>query len=163
MTACSKRRSAFVLLEVVVSLAILAIALSAVLRSLTMSMRAATLSRQVTVATMLSRNLIAEWELAPPAPGALEGDFSPMYPNFTYEATLQAEEIDYRGQARPREDAQLAWIGVIVVDVYFTPSSPTRGRKRMVHFVSALSGGEKYNPRAAQKVAETAQSTEDAF
>lgn len=66
----------FTLIEILVALAIVAVALAAGMRSLAQSTDSATLLKQRTVALWVAQNRLAEAQLAPggPALGAREGD-----------------------------------------------------------------------------------------
>jgi prepilin-type N-terminal cleavage/methylation domain-containing protein len=143
------RRRAFTLLEVLVALTIVALTLSAVLRSLTISLKAVRQSERMTTATILARGLVDEWELKPPEAGALAGDFGDRYRGYSYEAECKDIPIDYKRLPKIMEVGRLAGMKQIAVDVYYVaPGSDATTRKRVLHIESALTGADKYTPQS---------------
>jgi len=70
-----KSRAGFVLLEVILSIIILGIAVSAFLRSFTVSLAAAKKAQIVTTACLLCQQVIEEYEVIPPQDDHSEGTF----------------------------------------------------------------------------------------
>lgn len=142
------RRStkAFVLLEVLVSLAILGVTLAMVLRSLSTSMKASRQSYHMTVATLLARNLIDGWEVEPPEMGTSSDDFGEEYPGFFYVVEYQKVEMDYPDVSRLEEVARLAYLREISLDVYYASAADRRKgeRQRILHVDTALTASERF-------------------
>lgn len=147
-----KRRHnfAFVLLEVLVSLAILSIALASAMRSFTISLKAARLSQDMTVATMLARELVEQWEIIPPAKGKIEGDFGPDHPEFTYAGEYKQENIKYEDIPKVNKYVgRLVPLRRISLDVYRNETQRNvKKQYRMLHIETALTDAEKFSPMA---------------
>ena len=88
----------FTLLEVMAAVAIIAIALVPLLRSQTQSIRAAGMSQNLTMATLLARILMTDIETeAFPEVGELSGDFEDFgFPQFSY--SVEVVNYDYISQ-----------------------------------------------------------------
>jgi type II secretory pathway pseudopilin PulG len=138
---------AFVLLEVLVSMAILTVSVTMVMHSFTISMRATRLTRDLTIATMLGQNLIEQWEIVPPPLGESSGNFGEDHPDFSYEAEYAMEKIDYKDAGELRGDSQMADIARVSVRIYKT-SKRTDSRFMILRFETALTGAEKFDPRS---------------
>ena len=96
----------FTLLEVLISLAIIAIVLITCLRAQNQSIRLYHLSRDMTVATILARQKMGEIELAEfPELGGEEGDFEDKFPGFTWQKTVSMTPFE---EAR-RVDLSVIW------------------------------------------------------
>lgn len=144
-----RRLHAFILLEVLVSLAILGVTLATVLRSFTVSLKAAKASRNVTIATILAGDLVEKWEVDPPKVGTINGDFAPDYPDFQYEAKYVQEKPKYKDVGRLQGVGRLNYMKRITVDVYYQPAdSGSENRKLVLHAESALTSAEKYSAGA---------------
>ena len=91
--AAGRTTSGFTLIEVVVAMAVVAIAFTALLGLHVRSLRLAAREQTYTQALLLARTLLAEAELEPlPAPGASTGDFEARfpgrYPGFLWQRTV---------------------------------------------------------------------------
>ncbi|MBN1868654.1 type II secretion system protein [Candidatus Sumerlaeota bacterium] len=140
------RAHAFVLLEVLVSLAILGIALSMVMKSLTTSLKAAKWSQQITTATVLARGLIEGWEIEPPVPGDLSSTFAPDHPRYSYEATYWPEEISYADRSDLADLDPVSPLRRVSVRVYFGSDESKRGkRQEVLRFETALIESEVFD------------------
>jgi len=75
----SKERpsKSYILLEVIVSMAILGVAIAALLRSFTVSLASAKRAQIITIACLLSQQVIDEFEVVPPQDAHAEGNFIP--------------------------------------------------------------------------------------
>jgi Tfp pilus assembly protein PilV len=148
--------SAFVLLEVLVSLTILSVSLVMVMESFTKSLKASRQSRNVTIATALARELLEKWEVTPPLKGESQGDFGPEYPGFTYKANYTTETSDYEGVARMQEVGRLVELRRVSLDVEYAREQDrkTKPAKRLLHVETALTGAERFTlmARGANKV-----------
>lgn len=142
-------RRGFVLLEVLVSLAVLSIALASAMRSFTVSLKAARLSQDMTVAAMLARGLVEQWEIVPPQLGKSEGTFDADHPEFSYAVEYTQEALKYEEKANSKYVNRMVPLRRISLDIYMTT---TRGRKsvtrRMLHVESGLTDAEKFSPAA---------------
>ena len=147
--AGSHREMGFILLEVLVSLAIMGIALSMVLRQMTTSMKAIRRTEQVTMATMLARRLVEEWEMTPPEKGESEGDFGEDYPGYTYRAEYRVEPVDYENVPKFEEIGHLVYMRNVSVSVFYTPPrSEEAEAKRILRFETALTSSERFTAMA---------------
>lgn len=145
-----KKLSAFVLLEVLVSLAIMGVALSMVLRSFSLSMKASSQAKRTTIGVMLARSLIEEWEIVPPREGFTSGDFGEKYPGYFYQCELQNLALDYPDASLHEETNALAQLPRVSLTVFFaTERERDRGeRAQVIHLESALTGAERFNAMA---------------
>jgi prepilin-type N-terminal cleavage/methylation domain-containing protein len=143
------RDRAFVLLEVLVSLAIIGVTFAMVLNAFTVSMKAATICTQRTEASVLARNLIEEWECKPPQAGEIRGLFE-KYPQYSYRADYQPEQVDYPG-IPALEEGRLVLFRPVDLDIYY--QSPRQGAapKRILHIETALSSSERFGAQARQE------------
>lgn len=141
-------RQAFVLLEVLVSLAIAGVTFAMVLNSFTVSMKAARICDQRTQASVLARNLIEEWEVKPPQPGELQGPCE-GYPEYSYKAHYEPEQIDYPG-IPALEEGRLALFRVVSLDIYYQSPRQAAAAKRILHVETALSASERFDAQARQ-------------
>ncbi len=89
------RGPGFTLLEVLVAVAILAIALVAILKANVQSLDALTGTRETTTASLLAAGKLAEIEAAGAANWSeLQGDFGEDYPGFTWEVESTVAELE---------------------------------------------------------------------
>ncbi|NQU44979.1 prepilin-type N-terminal cleavage/methylation domain-containing protein [bacterium] len=143
-------RTGFVLLEVLVSLAIMGIAISMVLRSFTLSLKAVDHSENVAVGAMLAQGLVDRWELEPPQPGDLSGDFGDDYSGFTYDAIYEPEILTYEGVSRAEEVRRLSRLRRLSLDVFYANQRAQREGKRLrvLRVETALSSSERFTAPA---------------
>ena len=147
MSGVRRPRHAFVLLEVLVSLAILGFALATTLRSFTASLKAARLSKNTTIATMLARRLIEQWEIVSPGKRSVEGTFAPEAPDFSFAAGFRPEPIRYEERIRGTKLGRMVGLRRVSLTIYYTPPPPARPQRlRLLHVESAFSDAEKFNP-----------------
>jgi type II secretory pathway pseudopilin PulG len=138
---------AFILLEVLVSLAIMGIALSMVMESFTTSMKGARNASAVTMASVLARDLIEQWELTPPEEEEKTGDFGKDHPGYTYKVRYDKVELDY-DDVDPPEEGRLEYLRRITLDVYYQSSNAKSTPKRMLHVETALTSGERFSEQS---------------
>lgn len=90
-----RRADGFTLLEVMVAMAILAVALTAVLGSQSQSVSLASEAKFSTTAALLAQAKIAELEAKKPGDIASEsGDFEPDYPGYTWRVSVNTVLLD---------------------------------------------------------------------
>ncbi len=100
------RPRGFTLLEVVISLAIIATVLVTCFRAQNGSIRVYNLSRDMTVATILARQKMGEIEAAGfPELGEEEGEFEEQFPGFTWKKAVSETPFE---EAR-RVDLSILW------------------------------------------------------
>ena len=98
----------FTLLEVLISLLIIAIVLISCLRAQNQSIRLYTLSRDMTIATILAHQKMEEIEnegTGFPELGEEEGDFEEQFPGFTWKKAVSVTPFE---EAR-RVDLSIVW------------------------------------------------------
>ncbi len=143
-----KRQSrAFILLEVLVSLAIMGIALAMVMESFTTSMKGARNASAVTKASVLARDLIEQWELTPPEEEEKTGDFGKDHPGYTYKVRYNKVELEY-DDVDPPEEGRLEYLRRITLDVYYKSNSSVTTPKRVLHVETALTSGERFSEQS---------------
>jgi len=147
----AKRRHAggFVLLEVLVSLAILGLAISTTLRSFTSSLKAAKISKNYTLATMLARAQMEKWEIVSPPEKSLSGTFDPDYPEFSYVAKFIREPLKYDEAIAKKTVPTMVGLTRVSLSIYYASRSSRQPRKqRVLHIESALTKAEKFSSSA---------------
>ncbi|MGB6381432.1 MAG: type II secretion system minor pseudopilin GspI, partial [Syntrophobacteria bacterium] len=88
-------RAGFTLIEVLVAVAILAIAMVAILKANVQNLDALTKSRETTTASLLAASKLAEIEAAGVANwGESQGDFGEDYPEFTWQVETTSTEVE---------------------------------------------------------------------
>ena len=91
----SNKTSGFTLLEVLVTVAILAIAMVAILKANVQNLDALVRAREVTTASMLAANKLAEVEAAGAGRWSeFQGDFGEDYPGYTWEGGTTSTELE---------------------------------------------------------------------
>ena len=108
----SPRHTGFTLLEVMVAMAILAIALVAVLNLQTQSISMANEARLATTASMLAQSKIAEIESIGGVTSS--GDFGEDFPNYRWEVTTTNTNFKYL----EKTDLAVTWKEVILTREY---------------------------------------------
>jgi general secretion pathway protein I len=89
------RALGFTLLEVLVAVAILAIAMVAILKANVQSLDMLTRSREKSTASLLAASKLAEVEAAGVAKWSeLRGDFGEDYPDYTWEVETSSTEVE---------------------------------------------------------------------
>ncbi|MCK5658077.1 MAG: type II secretion system minor pseudopilin GspI [Deltaproteobacteria bacterium] len=90
-----RSHSGFTLIEVLVAVAILAIAMVAILKANVQNLDALTKSRETTTASLLAASKLAEIEAAGVANwGESQGDFGEDYPEFTWQVETTSTEVE---------------------------------------------------------------------
>jgi general secretion pathway protein I len=88
-------RAGFTLLEVLVAVAILAIAMVAILKANVQNLDALTTSRETTTASLLAAGKLAEIEAAGVANwGESQGDFGEDYPDYSWQMETSSTEVE---------------------------------------------------------------------
>ncbi len=89
------RATGFTLLEVLVAVAILAIAMVAILKANVQNLDALTESRETSTASLLAASKLAEVEAAGAAKWTeFQGDFGEDYPDYTWELETTSTEVE---------------------------------------------------------------------
>lgn len=140
----SRSARAFVLLEVVVSLTILAVTVATVLRSFSQSMSAIRILAVETQSAFFAEQLLDEFEINPPDEGPFEGGFGEDYKEFYYEGSVEYIAPDYDETNRHEEVEQFIPMRLVTIDIYYD-----NGHHKPIHAVrgltSALMGFERFS------------------
>lgn len=114
-----KRRIAFALVEVLVSMTILGIALTAIMKSLSQSLKSARIQERQTMAMFLARQMLDEFEFTPPLPGESEGGFGDAYKYYFYRVDTRIKDPSYRDIDVPDEIDRLFAIRTYRVEILY--------------------------------------------
>jgi type II secretion system protein I len=145
------RRSAFVLLEVILSLAILGVAVAALMRSYAQSLNTARRMQVHTQALFLAQQLLDEFEIYTPLQGKHEGGFGDAYRAFSYTVNMEYEEPSYR-RVKDDDIGQYFSLRHYVLKIHYDdgirpPSTPVSLETAVINF-------EKFSLRTKQSYAE---------
>ena len=113
------RRKAFVLLEVLISMTIIAITLSAVLRSFSQSLKAVRKLEVETQAAFFAQQLLDEFEINPPEEGRTEGGFGDDYWQYYFLVEVEYEEPNYDEANRHEEVNQFFPFRTIHIEIRY--------------------------------------------
>ncbi len=143
-------KRAFVLLEVLVSLTILAVTVSAVLRSFSQSFNAARRLEVETQAGFFAQQLLDEFETNPPPEGASEGGFGDDYRQYWFHVEVDYEYPDYESTSRREEISEFFPLRHITLEVNYDNGS-TRAF-RAIRIESAIIGFERFTSEARSQL-----------
>ncbi len=91
----------FVLLEVLISMMILAISMTAILRGFMIAMSTVRDNQQIEVASLLAQSLLDDFELEPPKKGKMDGSFldderfGEPFKDYSWEIDVEEERVTY--------------------------------------------------------------------
>lgn len=138
-----KKQAGFILLEVIISLVIMAVTITTILRSFSVSIRGTHKAEIATVATILAEELLHEFEIQRPEGDEVEGDFSrDGFPNYFWSAKFEELAIDYPDITLDKKIGDLKSLKQVTIDVYY--DDKVRSPYRAVQLVGALTGLEKF-------------------
>ncbi|MBI1785408.1 type II secretion system protein [Candidatus Sumerlaeota bacterium] len=141
-----QKPAAFVLLEVVISLTILAVTVTAILRSFSQSFSAARQLEARTQAVFFAQQLLDEFEINPPPEGTREGGFGEAYKEYSYMLKVEYEEPKYRANVFSREVEQFYPLRTLTLDIYYNNGRNKEFRALTLH--SAVIGFERFSEQA---------------
>ena len=104
-------RGGFTLVEVLAATLLIAIVLPSIMEGVSVATRAASTSRSRNEATMLAQGKLSElvatgqWQ-----GGNLSGDFSPDWPRYQWQATVQSWAADTSGAGLQQIDVRVSWV-----------------------------------------------------
>ena len=134
-----RRTNGFVLLEVILSLTILGIAVTAFMRSFNQSAQATRLMTVQTQAQFFARQLMEEFEISPPFEGEHEGGFGDDYREYYWRATVIYEEPDYGGDLEDDNVKQFNVLRLLDIEIHYdngrsAPWVPVRVETAIVNY-----------------------------
>jgi len=127
---------------------ILALALTGVLRCFTNGLKSISYDKRMTQAILLGQGLLEDFETeVPEEKDAVEGDFGPDFPGFSYSAEFERVEIKYRDldAALALRKKNLEPLQKVTLRVYHQPPSATKA-VCLLELETYLTGIEKYAP-----------------
>lgn len=101
-----RRRSSFVLVEVILALTLLGIASMAFMKSFAYSLNAARKMEIVTQANFFAMQLLDEFEIFPPAEGRNTGHFGEEFANYSYDVELTYVDPEYDRDVEVPDDIE---------------------------------------------------------
>jgi type II secretory pathway pseudopilin PulG len=140
--ACFPRRRGFILLEVIISMIILAVTIAAIMRSFTVSLASIRKSEVTTTAAFLAQQLLDQYEVQAPEQASLEGDFGDVYPNFHYITRFDDIDVKYKDVSLESLIQDFVTLRQVTIDVYYDDRRIKRFRP--IHLVTYLMGDEKF-------------------
>ena len=146
----SRIRRGFVLLEVIVSVAILGIAVSTILRSFTQSLEASRRSEIYSTSVMLAENLIEEVQISPPSVGKYKGKFGDDYPGYSFLVVREDEDIKYDKAFGFREKEELYPLRRVHIEIFYE-NKKRKLSMRTLEIESAVLGLQKFSDEALKE------------
>lgn len=140
----------FVLLEVMVSLIILAVALGTSLRAFTHSITSLRRIEATTTGMFLAEQMMSEIELLPRKDGEYEGEFGELFPHYYYELTVERQEIEYTELEFDGDLDEFEPLFWFELKVYYD-----NGRQKPVKVIDAesyLMGAELFSSKSKQEM-----------
>ncbi len=138
--ATPKSRRAFILLEVMVAIVIMAVAMVALIRGFIVSLDSLQRIRHNEVAILLAESLMDDLILEPPAEGTTEGEFSDDsrfgedFEGWSWELEVEAEEPNYEERPGGRLGQELEQIYFANIKIYYeNPNFDRRQRDRTLY------------------------------
>lgn len=113
------KRGGFVLLEVLLSLTILVIAVSASLSSFSQSLNAVRRLEVGTQAAFFAQQLLDEFEINPPEEGEHEGGFGDDYWQYYYIVDVKYEDPDYEDVNRHDAIGQFFPLRLMTIEIFY--------------------------------------------
>jgi prepilin-type N-terminal cleavage/methylation domain-containing protein len=108
----NKHRKAFTLIEVLVTLGLLAVVMPAIMHAITSAQGAASDARRRNEATGLAQAKLAQIVTSQQyVNGNLSGDFSPNFPDYKWQAVVQDWPNDVNDTGLEEIDLTVTWVG----------------------------------------------------
>ena len=136
-------KEGFVLLEVVACLIILSVAISAFLRSFSVSIKTIRNAEIVTQASMLAQQLMDEFEIVPPQEGTTSQGFGEEHPNFYYVVESEILELDYEGLDLEEDIEEFEPLQQVSISIYYDDGQTRKFRP--IQLTCYLTGLEKFS------------------
>ena len=143
-------RRGFVLLEVIISLTILAVTVAAVLRSFSQSLSALRILEVQTQAEFFAHQLLDEFEINPPGEGVAEMGFGDDYAAYSYVVDVEYIAPDYDETNRHDEILRFMPMRVFTIEIFYD-----NGRNkpfRAITIDSAIMGFERFSIEARREL-----------
>lgn len=136
------------LLEVLISLMIAGFAMTAIMRSLTMSLSASRTLEQQTQAQFFAGQLLHELQLFPPEAGQREGGFGDDYKNYSFRTTVSYERPRYRKLDGASDVERFFAMRQLTIEIFYQDEK--HKPVRLLQVDSALPGFEKFTVETKQ-------------
>lgn len=145
-----RRPAAFALLEVLISITILAIVITTVLRSFSQSMAAVRKMEIRTKAFAFAQQLLDEYEVNPPPEGEINGGFGDDYWEYSFTTRVEYEEPDYDLDNNGKDVKRFIPMRYISIQIHYDngtlkPITPCR-------IETAIMGFERFTPEARRQL-----------
>jgi len=143
-------RSGFLLLEVIISLIIISVAITSVLRCFSVAMRGTRNAEIATTASLLANQLMQEFEILLPENDQAEGDFSEDgFPNYYWQASVEEIVLDYPDMTLEANIDDFKTLYELTIDVFY--DDQRRRTYRACHLVTYVTGLEKFTHVSKQE------------
>ena len=153
VAARRRRRVGFVLLEVLLSMTILAVSVAAFMRSFTQSLHAARTMEIQTQALFFAYQLMDEFEIFPPeSDEETEGGFGDAYAAYSWWIDLRVVDPNYRLRDEPDQIEQFFAMRPYTLEIRYDDGTDRRS-VRAVRVESAIIGFEKFSYQSKQSYA----------
>lgn len=142
-------RGAFALLEVMISITIIAIVVTSVLRSFTQSMAAVRKMEVRTKAQAFAQQLLDQYEVKPPPEGTIEGGFGDEYWEYSFTAKVSYEEPEYDVESGKKDVKRFIPMKRIAISITF--DNGALKPFRAYELETAIMGFERFSPEARRQ------------
>jgi hypothetical protein len=122
---------------------ILGVAISAIMRSFTVSLASIRKSEAITTGIFLAQQLLEQYEIELPEESSIEGNFGDNYPHFRYITHFEEIDINYKDVALESLVEDFVRPTQVTIDVYY--DDERMKRFRAVQLVTYVTGVEKFD------------------
>lgn len=139
----------FVLLEVIISLVILTVTVSTVLKGFSISLRSSKHDKLITMGSFLAQYVLSDLEIDPFEEGSNEGNFGEEYPDFFYKTNIEKIDVEYEDLIHETMMKELRPLYMVQIEILYDDG---RGElTRIVDLASYITEIEKFTYRSKRE------------